>query len=183
MLMAPRRNMRMPAGLHIGVHANRYERQSVAAADASRRLFQQNFEFRLGLDIEEQYSGPIVVLFALAICGHTILESFANLFTRLAHSGKHYAIAANADGTEHLEFATRNNVETVSSFRDLLQDREIAVGFHGEAQRVRQRTKAAMQFGLRIINRRATVGVSRRVDFAGDVDKSHSFARDGLRSA
>ena len=47
--------------------------------------------------------------------------------------------------SQHRQFAAGDDIETVSTLRHVFQDRQIAIRFHRETQRVRERAKPAMQ--------------------------------------
>src|SRR5258708_13128432 len=57
-LVTPGCDMRVTAALHIGIHPNRSCRWLAASSCQSRRLFDQNLEFRFRLSVEQQNSYP-----------------------------------------------------------------------------------------------------------------------------
>ena len=63
----------------------------------------------------------------------------------------------------------------------MFQNRKITVRLHRETERMRQRTQAAMQFRLRVVDRRAAVDIRRRTGLFSDIDKPHAFAGDSFR--
>ena len=94
MLVPSRRNMRMPARLHIRIHSNRNRRQHCRRAQRFASFFEQNLEFRFRLDVEKQDPAPSPSRLLLRP-RDAILQRLANLFACLAHPGKHNPIASN----------------------------------------------------------------------------------------
>src|SRR6266404_1656345 len=86
-----------------------------------------------------------------------IVQCFANLVLVFAHAGKDDAIAANANSAQVFQLTAGNNIEPTPHPRQMVQDGKIAVRLNGKAQRMRQRTKAAVQFLIRIFDSRAAI--------------------------
>src|SRR5258707_2701126 len=81
-LVASGCDVRVAAGLHIGIDTNGHGRRRVASLDLPRGLSDQDLKFRFRFDIEEQYSGP-----ASAPLG-AVVQRLANLKLVLAHARK-----------------------------------------------------------------------------------------------
>src|SRR5207249_11141307 len=140
--------VRMAAGLHIGIDTNGHGWRRVASLDLPRGLFDQNLEFCFRFDIKEQYSGPA------SAPRRTIVQCLANLVLVLAHAGKNDAIAANANSSQVLQLTAGDNVEATSHLRQMVQDGKIAVRLDRKAQRMRQRSQAAVEFSISIFDGR-----------------------------
>ena len=106
--MTPGCNVRMAAGLHIGIHANRRRRRPASPYGQSRRLLHQDIEFRLGFGIEKQNSR------VPASPTSSIVQRFTNLVPILADAGENDALPAHADALQVAEFPARYNVKTAS---------------------------------------------------------------------
>src|SRR5690349_9753043 len=156
MLVPPRGDMRMPAGLHIRIHADRDRRRRRAAPSLSPSLFQQRHEFRLGFDIEKQNPSR-----AIPRAG-TIAKRLAHLLAGLSYTRKHNALAGYANPLQMLQLASGNNVEPAAQPGEIFQDREVAVGFHRKTQRMRLSPKPGSKLNVGIANRSPTVDVCGR---------------------
>ena len=106
--MTPGCNVRMAAGLHIGIHPHCRRRRPASPYRQSRRLLHQDVEFRFGFGVEKQNS---------RVCAwptSSIVQRFTNLVPVLADSGENDALAAHADALQVVEFPARYNVKTAS---------------------------------------------------------------------
>ncbi len=66
---------------------------------SARRLRGEQFQFRLGLHVDEANAGA---------------QRFANLLARLAHAGKNRAIAGDAGALQAVKFAAGDDVESAA---------------------------------------------------------------------
>src|SRR5467141_1403776 len=169
-LVAPRRDVRMAAGLHIRIHANRNRRHRSAAPPFPRRLFQQRRKLRFTLNIEEQDAART------AAPSGTIPQRLAHLLARLAHPRKHDALAGHANALQKLQLAARNNVEAAAQARQILQNRKVAVRFHRETKRVRQSAKPGHQLVVSVANRRLAVDIRWRARLLRYVPQRNALA-------
>ena len=106
--VTPGCNVRMAAGLHIGIHPNRRRRRPASPSGQSRRLLYQNVEFRFGFSVEKQNSR------VSSSAASLIVQSFTNFVSVLADSGENDALAAHADALQVVELPARYNVKTAS---------------------------------------------------------------------
>src|SRR5277367_5185509 len=83
--VTPSRNVRVATRGDIRIHANRNRRNFSAAPCIAFRFFQQYFQFRFGLDIEEEDAAAIV---GLATSGRLrrVLQRVPYLVARLANA-------------------------------------------------------------------------------------------------
>src|ERR1700693_1782597 len=110
-MLASGGDVRMAAGFDIGIDANRKAGKiSWCAHRMARGLFEKNFEFSSGLDVELENAG-VVGLFDF------IAESFADFFAGFAYTGKDDAIAGNGNVGEVIEFTSRNDIEAAAAGR------------------------------------------------------------------
>src|ERR1700674_2718660 len=106
--VTPGCNVRVAAGLHIGIHSNRRRRRPASSPGQSRSLLHQDVELRFGFGVEKQNSR------ASASPASSIVQCFANLVAVLANSGENDALAAHADALQVVEFPARYNVKTAA---------------------------------------------------------------------
>src|SRR6267154_2284659 len=84
-----RSDLRMAPGSHIRIDANRYRGRSRATLLLPCRFFKQDFQFRLGLNIEKQNSR------ASAASSRAVAERLAHFFPRFADPGENDTVAAD----------------------------------------------------------------------------------------
>src|SRR5271154_2733546 len=107
-----------------------------------------------------------------------VLQSFANFLTCFADTGKNNALSWHADLAEAVKFAAADDVEAAAKFREPLQDRQVAVGFHRETERVWYALQTAMEFAIGIADGGAAVKICWRAEFFRGVRKQDTFAVD-----
>src|ERR1700730_7659435 len=139
-------NLRVTAGLHIRIDANRDRGNGRAALLLLCGFFEQRFEFCFGLNIEKENSSATT-----ASC-RSVAERLAHFFACLADAGKNDAIAANADALQMVEVAAGHDVEAAAQFCEVLQNRQIAICLHCEAKRVPQGAESAGQLAVRVFD-------------------------------
>jgi len=149
--VTPRCNVRVPTGLHIGIHPNRRCRWSASPPRQSRGLLYQYVELRFGFSVEKQNAR------ASASPPRSIIQSFTNLVPFLADSGENDSITAHSDPLQVVELSTRYNVKAASPLRKMIQDGQVPIGLHGKTQSVWHRAKSSVKFLIGIINRGAAV--------------------------
>src|SRR5882762_1488752 len=150
-LVASGSDVRMATGLYVGIDANGYGRRRAAFLDLPRGFADQDLKFRFRFNIEKQYP-----LLATAPRG-AIAQRFANLMPVLAHAGKDNAIAANPNPAQVFQLTSGDYVEATPHPRQLVQNRKITVRLDGKAQRMRQRSKAAVEFSISIFDGRTAI--------------------------
>ena len=124
-------DMRVVAGLHVGIHAHGNRRSIFPAARGARGLFQQHLQFGFGFHVEEQDAAPGVA------ARRRIAQGFAHLFAGLAHSGKDDALAGHSGAAQELDLTSGNGIEAAAQPRQQAQQGKIAVGLDRKTQRVR----------------------------------------------
>ena len=125
--MPPGCNVRVAAGLHIGIHPDCDRRCSASFFDQPGRLFHQNFEFCLRFGVEQQDSRP-----SASLAG-SIIQRLANFIPLFPHTGKNDAVASYSDSLQVMKFSRGNNVESAAELRQMIQDGKISVGLYGKA--------------------------------------------------
>src|SRR5271170_7304299 len=177
MVMTAGRNVRMAASGYVGIDADGRGRRGDAPTTSAAGFFQQDFQLGFGFDVEEQYARRC------AAFGDAVLQSFANFFACFADTGKNDALPWYADLTEAVEFAAADDIETTAQFCQSLQDRQIAIGFNREAQRVRDRLQAAMEFAIGVADGCTAVEIRRRAELFRGVREQDVFAVDFITAA
>src|SRR5229473_1240278 len=171
-LMAAGGNVRVAAGLHVRIDANRNRGDRGAALLLLCGFFQQRFELGFRLDIEKENSR------ACAASIRSVAERFADFFAHLADAGEGNSVATHADALEVQELAAGNDIEAAAQFREMLQNREIAVGLHSEAECVRQSAETVDELVVRVFDRAPAIDVGWRPELIGNVAKGHAVAGD-----
>src|SRR5260221_14017210 len=133
-------------------------------------LFHQSGKPRLELNIKKQNAARP------ATPTGTIAKRLAHLPALLAHARKHNAPARPADALQVLQLAARYNVEAAAQAGKVLEDRQVAVGFHREAERVRQTAETGDKFLVSVANRRLAVNVRGRTGLFRDLAQRHTLA-------
>ncbi len=149
--VTPRCNVRVPTGLHIGIHPNRRCRWPASPSSQSCGLLHQYVELRFGFSVEKQNAR------ASASPPRSIIQSFTNFVPFLADSGKNDSITAHSDPLQVVELSTRYNVKAASPLRKMIQDGQVRIGLHGKTQSVWHGAKSSVKFLIGIINRGAAV--------------------------
>src|ERR1700683_1061258 len=167
-------DMRVAPGLHIRIHANGNSGDLTAAFHIARRLLQQDLQFRFRFHVEKK-NPAVAPLFRCPVA-----QCFAYFLARLADPRKNDAIAAHANALQHGEFATRDDIEAVTTPGQVLQNRQIAVRFTSETKGMWERAKSVMQLLLRVINGGTAINVGRSADLCGNIRQAHAFARHRL---
>ena len=123
-----RRDLLALAALGLASSASRVA--LAAAPGISRRLLQQDIKFRLGFNIEEQNSISTLrsTASSAAVGWHRwITQRPAYLLARFSYAGKNDAVAADTDAAQRLQLPAGDDIETISAFGQVLQDRQISV--------------------------------------------------------
>src|SRR5258707_10328843 len=117
-------NVRMAAGLNIGIDANGYAGRSGAAFHLFRGFFEQDAEFGFGFDVEKQQTAKAGVGAA------AVAKSFPNFLARFADARKYDLISRNRQMAKMFKLAARDNIETAAELRKGFENTEISAGFY-----------------------------------------------------
>src|SRR5579875_66815 len=163
------RDMRMAAGHNVGIYADRRRRSLASGCDVTSGLLPKNFQLSRGFAVEEKNA-------TFSRAAVRIAKRVANLFPRLSDARENDAPAGNADAAQAIEFPAGNNVEAAAEPSENAENRQIAVRFHGVANRMRKQSEGAVKKPVRRLNRLAAVYVDRRTDLIRDARKRYAFA-------
>ena len=128
MAAMPGGNVRVAAGLDIGIDANSDGNATASCRDAAGGFGDKQVEFRGRFDVEEQDACGGVAAPAGA-AGGCVVERLANFFARLADAGKNNSPAGHPNALQAIELTAAHHIETAAKARQELQNRQIRVGF------------------------------------------------------
>ena len=99
---------------------------------------------------------------------HFIAQRFANFFAGFAYAGKDDAIAGNGNAGEVIEFAGGNDIEAAAPGGQQFEDGEIAVGFHGETEAMRNGLESGFKFVVGVDDGVLAIDIGGRAELLGD---------------
>ena len=137
------RNLRVRAGVDIGIHAHGGVRDHVVFA----RQPLQAFEFVARFEIETRHAGD---------------ERFVDFLNRLADAGKHDAVGGNSSAQCAVQFAGRDDVRADTGLRHQLQHGDVRIGLDRETDQRVEIAERGVQRADALADCRRGVGVARR---------------------
>jgi len=117
-LLEPGGNVRMGAGIHVRIDAQRHRGDDAQLGGDQL----QTFELVGGFDVEAM---------------HAHFQRTAHVIAGLADAGEDDALGLSASGEHALQFAARDDVEARTEARQDVEHAEVGVGFHREADQMR----------------------------------------------
>ena len=130
------------------------------ARGVTRRFFEKDFQFGFGLDVELENAG-VVGFF------NFVAQRFTNFFAGFAYAGKDDAIARNGNAGEVIEFARGDDIEATAVRGEQFEDGEIAIGFHGETESMRNGLQSGFEFVVGVDDGVLAIDIGRRAKLPG----------------
>src|SRR5882757_5297691 len=103
-------------------------------------------------------------------------QRLPHLLARLSDTRKHDTLPGDPNLLQVLQLAARNHIKPATQASEILQNRQIAIGFHRKAKRMRQRAQSTIKFTVSIANRCLTINVCRRSRLLSNLAKRNIFA-------
>src|SRR5712671_3619028 len=103
-------------------------------------------------------------------------QCLPHLLASLSDTRKHDALPRHGNPLQVLQLAARNHIKPTTQASEILQNRQIAIGFHRKTKRMRQRAQSSIKFTVSISDGCLAINVSRRSNFIGYLPKRNIFA-------